>query len=64
MCGSSVPDPLPLLEQLVALRAEVLGQVHLLEVLGQRADAVGGDHDQAVVGVDQERDQAVASGPA
>ena len=59
MWGSSVADPLPLLQQLVALGAEVLGQVHLVEVLGQRADAVGCDHDQAVVGVDQERDQPV-----
>src|SRR3954468_17190987 len=58
--GIQVTDPLPLLEQLVALGAEVLGQVHLVEVLGQRADAVAGDHDQSVVGVDQERDQPVA----
>src|SRR3954451_19280086 len=51
--GIQVADPLPLAQQLLALRAEVLGQIHQLEVLGEGPDAVGGDHDEAVVGVDE-----------
>ena len=52
-------DPLPLAEQLLPLGPEVLWQVHLLEVLGQRTDAIGCDHRQPLVGVHRQRDQPV-----
>src|SRR4051812_49709314 len=55
-----VADALPLLEQFVTLRPEVLRQIHPLEVLGERADAVRGDHDESLIRVDQQRDQALA----
>ena len=58
--GFELPDPAPLPQQLVALGPEVLGQVHVLEVLGQRPDAIGGDRDEPVVRVHEHRDQAVA----
>jgi hypothetical protein len=53
------PGSGPLLERLLALGAEVLGQVHLIEVLRKRPHTIGCDHHEAVVRVDEQRDQAV-----
>src|SRR6476469_6925351 len=53
-------DALPLLQQLIPLGAEVLREVHPLEVLREGPNAVGGDHDEAFVGVDQQGDQSLA----